>query len=275
MAETLKIRQRALTINGSPIETAAILTPSVTDTILLLHEALGSVSYWKDFPEQLALVTESNVLLYSRPGHGDSQGPIGERDRSYYFHQTDVVIPALLHHYSSQNPVLYGHSEGAGIAMLYAVHHPVQALVLESPVVSPGKASAAQIMKMAEEYRGSRLQERLALYHRNPDAVFMAWAAWALNFDEDAYPLRNLISRITCPILVLQGGCDPFGTKAQLQEILAARPDAESEIFPEAGHLPHRDQTDLLLARVAQFLDKVRSEQQPLFSNPSTCKEQP
>jgi pimeloyl-ACP methyl ester carboxylesterase len=224
-------------------------------TILLLHEALGSVSYWRDFPKKLALATNSDVLSYSRPGHGYSEGPLENRDHDHYFRQTQLVIPALLECFEIENPVLYGHSEGAAIAMLYAsLCSRVGALILESPYVVPERTTYFHIQRLAASYAGSKMQERLALYHRDADAVFRSWIDWASTPTEGNYLPDRLLSNITCPVLVLQGANDDFGTTAHLQALHASIPNLDFELFADTGHLPHRERTDLLLARVAGFL---------------------
>lgn len=245
-----------LPLNGKAIEVAMHTMPSAADTILLLHEALGSVSYWRDFPQKLAQAADCNVLLYSRPGHGNSEGPLEKRNQEHYLCQVETVIPQLLKHYSIDAPVLYGHSEGAGIAILYAaLSGCAKALILESPFVIPEKSASQYIEKMAAEYQGSKLQEKLARYHQQPDTVFHAWARWAIQVDEDNFSLHKLLEKISCPVLVLQGAKDSFGTTVHLEALQDAIPNLQHEIFADTGHLPHREQTERLLNRVAQFIN--------------------
>lgn len=255
MTKALQCRVTQLPLGGKSIEVAAYTLPSASSTMLLLHEALGSVSYWKDFPQRLALATGANVLLYSRPGHGNSEGPLELRGEEHYLRQIEVVIPGLLRHFSVDCPVLYGHSEGAGIAMLYAAaSNPVKALIVESPYVVPEKSAALVVEKMAAEYPGSRLQERLGQYHQHPDAVFQAWVRWASAQPEDISLLQRILPGITCPVLLLQGANDEFGAATHLRAIRRILPDVQNEIFSNTGHLPHREATELLLNRVKRFL---------------------
>lgn len=242
-------------LGGKQIEVVHHPVPGAHDTILLLHEALGSVSYWRDFPKRLAAATGLNVLHYSRPGHGNSEGPLEERNEEHYLRQTESVIPALLDHYAVSRPILYGHSEGAGIAMLYtAASKAVKALILESPHVVPQRSTYLHIRKMAGAYQNSKLQERLALYHRNADAVFYAWVNWAARIPDGNYFPESLLAKIACPVLALQGQTDDFGTIAHMDALRAAIPNLEFELFANTGHLPHREQTELLLDRVTRFL---------------------
>jgi len=257
-----------LSLDSKSTEVAYHPVPSPQGTILLLHEALGSVSYWKQFPQKLAVATNYNVLAYSRAGHGNSEGPLAKRTDEYYLHQVNTVIPALLDHFSVADPVLYGHSEGSGIAMLYAATSSrIRALILESPFVITSSAAGELIHKMAAAYPGSKLQERLAHYHQHPDEVFTSWTQWATTLGKEVFPLREFLPRITCPVLVLQGNRDEFGTTPQLAALQASIPNLEHESYPETGHLPHKEQTDRVLQRVSQFLSPTHLHQQhPLTS---------
>jgi pimeloyl-ACP methyl ester carboxylesterase len=243
---------------GQSVEVALHQHPTASQTILMLHEALGSVPYWKDFPEKLALATGANVLLYSRAGQGNSEGPIAPRNRESYLREVNEVIPALLEHFRVDWPVVYGHSEGAGLGILYAsISQRVRALVLESPFVIAQESSRRHIRSMASAYNGSHLQQRLAQYHQNPDEVFDAWATGVGAFTDGESPFADFLTRIACPVLVLQGANDAFGSKRHLDAILSALPHAEHETFADTGHLPHREQTEAVLARVSRFLAQV------------------
>ena len=240
---------------GKATEVAFYQHTAAADTILLLHEALGSVAYWKDFPQQLALATGANVLLYSRAGHGQSEGPLVVRNRESYLREAEQVIPALLAHFAVERPIVYGHSEGAGLAMLFAATmQTAKLLILESPFVVAGEASRQLILKMAAAYEGSHLQQRLANYHRDADAVFASWIAGVKELHAHESPFHEFLPRITCPVLVLQGVDDEFGTARHLQALLAALPHLEQEQLADAGHLPHRQQTEAVLARVSRFV---------------------
>jgi pimeloyl-ACP methyl ester carboxylesterase len=261
--EAINTQNLHLSLDGKSTEVAYHSVPSANGTILLLHEALGSVSYWKQFPHKLALATNYNVIAYSRAGHGNSEGPLAKRSTDYFLHQVNTVLPALLDHFAVADPVLYGHSEGAGISLLYAATSKrIRALILESPFVVTSAAAGELIHKMAAAYPGSKLQERLAHYHQHPDEVFASWTQWAATLGEEVFPLREFLPRITCPVLVLQGARDEFGTSMQLAALQAAIPNLQHETYPDTGHLPHKEQTDLVLRRVSQFLSSTHLHHQ-------------
>ena len=255
MSVCIGTEQTHVGVQGKQVEVRHVLVENPQHTILLVHEALGSVTYWRDFPEKLARATQSNVLCYSRPGHGHSDGPLEKRDDAHYRRQVKLVIPTLLKYFSVEQPIVYGHSEGAAIAMLYASHHSdVKALILESPYIVPEPNSARHIQKLAAGYAGSRMQERLGLYHVEADAVFRSWVESADTIAAEDYFSDRLLSSITCPVLALQGANDEFGVTPHLQVLNASIPYLDYELFADTGHLPHRERTDLLLARVATFL---------------------
>jgi pimeloyl-ACP methyl ester carboxylesterase len=262
--ETLHTEHLHLTLDGKSLEVVHHSLPSATGTLLLLHEALGSVSYWKTFPQQLAHATNHNVIAYSRAGHGNSEGPLALRTNDYFLHQVNHVIPALLDRFSITNPVLYGHSEGAGIAMLYAaLSTNIRALILESPFILNNPEAVKLTEAMIAAYPGSKLQQRLALYHQHPDDVFASWTRWATALGKEAFPLRDFLPRIACPVLVLQGARDEFGTTLHLDALHSSIPNLQHEIFADTGHLPHREQTGRVLQSVSQFVSHTTSPSQP------------
>src|SRR5271156_6336342 len=209
MNTELQSERMLVPLLGQSVEVALHQHPTASQTILLLHEALGSVAYWKDFPEKLALATGADVLLYSRAGQGNSEGPIAPRSRESYLREVNEVIPALLEHFHVDWPIIYGHSEGAGLGILYAsISQRVRALILESPFVIAQESSRRHIQSMASAYNGSHLQQRLAQYHQNPDEVFSSWVAGVGKFTDGESPFGDFLPRISCPVLVLQGEND-------------------------------------------------------------------
>ena len=254
MKEQLTVASTLLNVAGKALELQHWQHPASAGTILLIHEALGSVSYWKDFPDKLALKTGYNILAYSRAGHGNSQGPLEPRSIDYYRHQIDTVIPAILDQYGIDHPVLYGHSEGAGIAMLYAAQHSsVTAIVAEAPIVQPEERTTETIRQLSSTYATSDLGKRLARYHVDPDSVFHSWIQSNRASFSKEHPLERYLVSITCPVLVLQGDRDEFGGIRQFEAIQQALPHARHQVL-DSGHLLHREQPDLVAEYVDRFL---------------------
>jgi pimeloyl-ACP methyl ester carboxylesterase len=252
------------TVGEKCLEVLLCEPPFAQHTIVLLHEALGSVSYWKDFPDKLSVATGCRVLAYSRAGHGNSQGPLEPRSPEYYRNQVETVLPALLDHFEVGRPVLYGHSEGAAIGLLYAAQAPdsVHALILEAPVVAPEPSAREKIQDLAETYASSGLQSKLTRYHRDADAVFQSWIAGVTAPQMLEFPVELSLPKVVCPVLVLQGAEDEFGGPVQLHVLRKYLPWAQWEVIAGAGHLLHREQTEFVLNRVRQFLAVISSVSQ-------------
>lgn len=249
-------------IAGRQLETKYITVPRPRGTIVLLHEALGSISHWRDFPRRLADRCEMNVLLYSRLGHGQSEGPPSPRSRNYFERQSLEVLPALLAEFAIERPVLFGHSEGAAIALIYAAKHPgkVRGLVLESPILRAEPASAAGMAMAERAWHQTDLRERLARHHRDPDAVFAAWLSIRESDSLLTLPLEAHLPPVSCPLLVLQGGRDEYATSLQTDALQALAPQMQTIRDPEGGHTPHREQPEAVLQLIEGFLSQLAEE---------------
>ena len=246
-----------LHVGGKGLETGLWTADGTVGTIVLLHEALGSVSYWKDFPQILRDATGHNVIAYSRAGHGDSDGPVEPRSMEYYQRQVEVVLPAVLEHFQVAEPVLYGHSEGAAIAFLYAASgRNVRAVVAECPILVQEDRTVQTINALESSYAGSDMSRRLGRYHRDADAVFHSWMRSNRSTLFTDYPMQQYLAQVNCPVLVLQGEHDEFGTVRQFEVMQRALPDAERVVL-NAGHLLHREQPDAVAAHVRAFLSKA------------------
>jgi pimeloyl-ACP methyl ester carboxylesterase len=251
-----------LSIAGQQLETRHIIVARPQDTIVLLHEALGSVSHWRDFPDRLAERCRTNVLLYSRIGHGQSEGPPAQRSRRYFEQQSLEVLPALLAAFAIERPMLLGHSEGAAIALIYAAHRPenTRALVLESPILGAEPASAAGMAMAERAWRETDFRQRLARHHRDPDAVFAAWLSIRDSESLLSLPLATHLPPIHCPVLVLQGEHDEYATTLQADALRPLAPQMHLVRLSGIGHTPHREQPDLVLELIQGFLKQLPAE---------------
>ncbi len=246
-----------LPTGGQELEIASWTVEAAAGTILLLHEALGSVSYWKDFPQKLSKVTGHNVIAYSRAGHGNSEGPVEPRSIEYYEKQIEVVLPVILEHFDVEKPILYGHSEGAAIAFLYAAgNHSVQAVIAECPILVQEAQTVQTIDSLESSYENSDMRRRLARYHLDADAVFHSWMRSNRSRLFTDYPMQKYLEQVDCPVLVLQGQRDEFGTLRQFEVLQQTLPYAQ-HVALDAGHLLHREQPDLVAAHVDAFLLKA------------------
>ncbi len=246
-----------LPAGGKELEVQQWGPETARGTMVLIHEALGSVSYWKDFPAKLAQATGYAVIAYSRAGHGESEGPVEPRSVQYYQKEIDVVLPAILTHFNITQPVLYGHSEGAAIAFLYAAQaKAVRAIVAECPIVVQEERTVQTIVELAAAYPTSDMRQRLGKYHRNADEVFESWMRSNRGSLFKEFRMKDYLLQIRCPVLVLQGARDEFGGVRQFEALQEAIPSAQHHVF-DAGHLLHREQPELVIEQVEAFLLKI------------------
>ncbi|MDQ2858032.1 MAG: alpha/beta hydrolase [Candidatus Eremiobacteraeota bacterium] len=228
-------------------------------TIVMLHEGLGSVALWKDVPAQLARRTGARVIAYSRYGYGASDVLREARDVRYMHHEGEVVLPALLARLGVVRPVLFGHSDGASIALIYAGAHPdgVAGLVLEAPHVFVEDHSIRGISAAAQTYRSSDLPAKLGRYHADVERTFWGWNEIWLDPRFRAWNIDEYVERVTCPVLLVQGYDDEYGTQAQLHAIAARVRDTTTVMLEECGHSPHRDRPQATLDATAAFVARV------------------
>jgi pimeloyl-ACP methyl ester carboxylesterase len=249
-------------IDGRRLETAWIAParPGLP-TIVMLHEGLGSVALWKDFPQRLAERTGCGTLIYSRYGHGASSLLEGKRPVDYMHHEAEVVLPAMLRHFGIERPILFGHSDGGSIALIHAGFRPddVAGLILEAPHVFVEDVSVASIADAKQAYRTTDLPGKLRRYHQDVDLTFWGWNDIWLDPRFRSWNIEAYLPAIRCPILAIQGADDEYGTRAQLDAIAVATPATEVVLLADCGHSPHRDQAVATLERSADFIETVAS----------------
>jgi pimeloyl-ACP methyl ester carboxylesterase len=226
---------------------------------VLLHEGLGSIELWRDFPQQLAAATGRAVVAYSRYGHGRSDRLEEARAAGYMHDEARVVLPELLRSLGLEAPVLFGHSDGASIALIYAASAPAgaTALVLEAPHVFVEPLTVRSIEIAREAAAGGDLLEKLGRYHADAAATFWGWNDIWLHPDFSTWNITALLPAIRVPLLLLQGRDDEYGTAAQLTAIADAIPHAAALLLDDCGHSPHRAQTAAVLEQTRAFLEPL------------------
>jgi pimeloyl-ACP methyl ester carboxylesterase len=234
-----------------------VLYPTTgSSTIVMLHEGLGSVAMWKDFPQRIAEVTGCGVLVYSRYGHGKSDRLAEKRSFDFMHQEAKVVLPDLLRQLEIERPILLGHSDGASIALIYAGTWPerVRGLVLEAPHVFVEEFGLRSTVVIRETYESTELREKLARYHDHVDEMFRGWNDIWLDPQFRSWNIEEYLSSITCPTLVIQGENDEYGTLAHVEAIQRRVTGAQTLILSGCGHSPHRDQPDVTLDAIFKFL---------------------
>jgi pimeloyl-ACP methyl ester carboxylesterase len=225
-------------------------------TIVMLHEGLGSIAHWKNFPSLVAEETGAAVFVYSRYGHGGSDALTGPRAVSYMHDEAQIVLPEILRKAGIERPLLLGQSDGASIAILHAGMFPESpaGLILEAPHVFVEDITVSSIAQVRVQYEDTNLPQRLARYHANVDSLFRGWNDIWLDPDFRSWNIESFLDFIRCPVLVLQGAQDEYGTTAQIDAIQRRIPSASAIILEDCGHAPHRDCGEATLSAITQFL---------------------
>jgi pimeloyl-ACP methyl ester carboxylesterase len=226
--------------------------------VVFLHEGLGSITQWRDFPQALCAATGFAGVVYERLGHGGSDPAALPRPDDFLSVEAEQVLPALLDALGIGRPVLFGHSDGGSIALLFAAAFPTRpvACVAVAAHVFLEPATEAALAAAAEAYAAGDLRSRLARHHgANTDAMFWGWNDTWRRLAPTGWSITDRLARIGCPVLAVQGLDDAHGTPAQVDAILGGvSGPAESLLIPGCGHLPHVEARDALLARSAAFL---------------------
>lgn len=234
--------------------------PPRMPTLVFLHEGLGSLSAWRDFPSRAVAVTGCPALVYSRWGHGQSDPLTGPRRTDYLHVEAQSALPELLAHTGVENPLLVGHSDGATIALIHAGSgFSVRGVVAMAPHVFVEPVTVVGVTSAASLWEDGTLKSSLARHHRAPEPLFTAWnEVWRSPAFRD-WNIEPLLSGIRCPLLLIQGENDEYGTLDQLVAIArAARSRVESIALAGVGHSPWRDAPDAVLEAIRDFVAAVR-----------------
>ena len=230
--------------------------------LVFLHEGLGSVSMWRDFPARLCNALGVRGLVYSRPGYGRSTPRLdNERWLPDFMHrQAHEVLPALLATLgidtAQDKPWLFGHSDGGSIALLHAARFTdrVAGAIVLAPHILVEAVSITSITAAREAYANTDLKQRLARHHDDPDSAFGGWNGIWLDPAFRNWTIEAELPRITCPLLAVQGLDDEYGTLEQIRGIARRVPHTRLLELPGCGHSPHRDQPGALIEAAVAFV---------------------
>lgn len=235
--------------------------PMAAPTIVMLHEGLGSIEMWKDFPERLARETGHGVFVYSRAGYGQSDAADLPYKPDYMTREAVDVLPHVLNAIGAQRVVLLGHSDGASIAAIYGgsvSDMRVRGLVLIAPHFFTEPAGLDAITRAKQAFENGDLRDKLAKYHHNPDAVFRGWNDAWLNPDFADWNIGEAIDHWRIPVLAIQGTADEYGSLAQIEEIdQRIYSPLETLILEDCGHVPHRERPDETAAAITEFCTRL------------------
>ena len=228
-------------------------------TLVFLHEGLGSIRQWRDFPALVARASGCRALVYDRYGYGNSDVLREPKVGVEFMHDGALnELPELLENLKIENPVLIGHSDGASIALIHAGTYPVRGVAVMAPHVFVEEPGLKSIENLNATFETTDLPQRLGKYHRNARKTFHLWADAWLDPAFRQWNIEEYLPRIKCPVLAIQGEADEYGSMAQLDAIKqqVAGP-CELLKLPDCGHSPFKDQPERVLQVVAGFIKGI------------------
>jgi pimeloyl-ACP methyl ester carboxylesterase len=231
---------------------------------VFLHEGLGSIAMWKDWPQQVCDTLRCRGLVYSRPGYGRStpRAPNEKWPVAFMHHQACEILPVLLDAVGintddRRRMWLVGHSDGGSIALLYAATFgdALAGAIVLAPHVMVEDVSVASIEQARVAYERTNLRDRLARYHKNVDSAFRGWNDIWLDPAFRAWNIEPELTAIRCPLLAIQGYDDEYGTMAHMDSIARHVPHAQVVKLDQCGHSPHRDAPANVNDAIVRFID--------------------
>jgi pimeloyl-ACP methyl ester carboxylesterase len=241
------------TVDGLEVEVAELPGDPARRAMVLLHEGLGSVGLWRDFPQALREASGRRVIAFSRFGHGRSDPPRAPRTPAFFAEEAHDVLPAVLAQLDAPEPLLVGHSDGASIALVHAARHPVSGLVLLAPHVVLEQSMVPPIRDTLREFEEGGLRDRMARHHDDPDAAFHGWCDVWLDPAMREWSLEPDAAAVSAPTLLIQGADDEYASLDQLDRIEARVRGPVSRLVVPGGHSPHLEQPDAVVEAVAAF----------------------
>ncbi len=254
--------QGILDLDGMRLEYRMIgPRPQDAPTIVMLHEGLGCVGLWGDFPDRLQTATGAGVFVYSRAGYGKSSPVALPRPLTFMHDEARAVLPKLLDAIGFRRGLLLGHSDGASIAAVYAgsvQDHRVRGLVLIAPHFFTEEMGIAEIARAKQTYETTDLRAKLARWHADVDNAFRGWNDAWLDPDFRKWDITTELAYIRVPTLIVQGADDQYGTARQIE---AAERECycpvEVALLPGVRHSPHREAPDVLLKAASEFASRL------------------
>lgn len=260
-----KVECRRLDIHDGryrlPVE---IIEPPVRSTgetgpmLVFLHEGLGSIAQWRDFPFAVSLAAHQPAVVYERGGYGNADPLDAPRSVRYIHEEAMQSLPEVLRQLQIDDAILIGHSDGGSIALIFAALWPqkVRGIITEAAHVFVEDSTLAGIREAVNQYDSTDLPERLARYHgSNTEAAFRGWSETWLSPAFRDWNIEEYLPGVRCPVLAIQGRDDEYGTPAQVEAIVnGVSGPAEPLIIADCGHVPHHQARERVLAEMTRFI---------------------
>jgi pimeloyl-ACP methyl ester carboxylesterase len=246
--------------DGSIHQVRYSIVDDTETTIVFLHDSLGCTSLWRDFPLKMAEAAGCNAFVYDRLGYGNSAPFTDEHRETNYMETEAEILMEILDKANIRNPILFGHSDGGTIALLAAAKYPglIKTVITEGAHVFVEEETLEGIIQAKENYATTNLKERLEKYHGDKtQALFNAWTETWLSPAYRSWNIEHFLPQVTCPVLVIQGVEDEFGTLAQVQAIAnQVSGPAETYMVVNAGHSPHKQSELWVINQCCAFLER-------------------
>jgi pimeloyl-ACP methyl ester carboxylesterase len=226
--------------------------------IVFLHDGLGCMELWKDFPLSLCRMTGCRGLMYDRYGYGRSDKIEKRRENDFLCHEAAVILPELLDRLGIKDQImLFGHSDGGTISLIFSALYPdmTAAVVAEASHIFMEPITLRGIKQAINEYRNNGLRKKLEKYHGdNTDSMFYSWANVWTSEETSGWSIELILPEIKSPVLAIQGENDNYGTSLQTEIIISDVVGYSELLFiPDCGHIPHHEKRDIVLKRTAAF----------------------
>jgi pimeloyl-ACP methyl ester carboxylesterase len=253
---------KLLNVLGKEIEVVRLVSAHPrpgAPAMVFLHEGLGSVSMWRDFPQRVADASGCEAIVFSRHGYGKST-PIAEPRSVRYMHDEALVtLPALLDALGVEAPFLFGHSDGGSIALIHAggANRPLAGIIVMAPHVLVEEVSVTSIEQAKVAYRETDLKSRLGRYHADVDSAFWGWNDIWLHPEFRHWNIEEYLPTIACPVMAIQGEDDEYGTMDQIERIGRGAQDVDLVKLADCRHSPHKDQPEAVIEAVAGFVARI------------------
>ena len=226
--------------------------------IIFLHESLGCTELWKDFPYELGKASQCNIMVYDRQGYGRSDPFKSIKRKNDYLETEANTLNKLMHECKINNAILFGHSDGGTISLITASKYPelISGVITEGAHVFAEEVTLKGIRKTLDTYHSTDLKDKLKNYHGDKtEAVFFAWADKWLSDEFKNWNIENFLQGIKCPVLVIQGEQDEYGSFEQTDAIVqqVSGPSFKC-IIPDTGHAPHKEAPEETLKRSSEFI---------------------
>lgn len=252
-----QVEEFDLFIDGVRLRCSRTIRGENLPTIIFLHESFGCIRHWRTFPDKLGEATGYNTFVYDRQGYGQSDPfTITSRTGGYLEIEAEVLNKIIVEQ-GLDHVILFGHSDGGTIALIEAAIYPqrIMGVITEGAHTFVEEITLEGIRQAVKLYRDSDLKRKLAYYHaEKTEMVFRLWAETWLNEEYHHWNILDLLKKITCPVLIIQGEHDEYGSIRQVESIENNTSGRSFRLMPNAGHTPHREREKQVIERVNRFL---------------------